>query len=103
MKTHKIGATLDWAGPVQIGRDFPDLSAWSAAATLRGRGFKHDLAAALIHTGGKTILRLTAAPAAQARWKSGEAALDVKFIRPDGVTLITPAALLTLEHAITGA
>jgi hypothetical protein len=102
MKTHKIGATLDWAGPVQIGRDFPDLSAWSAVATLRGRGFKHMLYAALTYAGGKTILRLTATPPEQTRWKSGAAALDVKFIRPDGVTLITPTALLTLEHAITG-
>ena len=102
-KVHKIGATLDWAGPVQIDQGYPDISAWAVSAVINGNGFKAHLAATLAWTGEKTVLRLFAAPGAQGGWKEGETFLDVRFAAPDGTILITPTAKFFLERAVTRA
>ncbi|MDR1890141.1 MAG: hypothetical protein LBQ81_12315 [Zoogloeaceae bacterium] len=101
MKQHKIGATLDWAAPVQIGDDYPDLSDWVATSTLRGRGFAAALSCALTFTQGKTILRVSASADRQSDWKPGEAAVDVRLESPDGVVLISPTAQLCLVKPVT--
>ncbi|MDR1063059.1 MAG: hypothetical protein LBL48_03880 [Azoarcus sp.] len=99
MKLHKIGATIDWAGPVRIKGTFPDLGGWSASAVLRGRGFRTPIPCELLHADGVTVLRLRLAPSAQARWKSCEAALELRFTSPTGAVFITPSTLLRLVSA----
>ncbi|GHT90781.1 hypothetical protein FACS1894101_3520 [Betaproteobacteria bacterium] len=53
MKQHKIGATLDWSGPVEVGSIYPDLSDWVATSTLRGRGFEAALSCTLTFSQNK--------------------------------------------------
>ncbi|MDR3055220.1 MAG: hypothetical protein LBU53_07445 [Zoogloeaceae bacterium] len=101
MKQHKIGATLDWAAPVQIGADYPDLTGWVATSTLRGRGFEAALTCSLTWSQGKTILRITAAADQQTDWKPGEASVDVRLKSPAGVVLISPSAQIALSKPVT--
>ena len=96
MKMHKIGATIDWAGPVRVKGTFPDLTGWQASAALRGRGFKTPIPCQLLYVDGLTVLRLMLAASAQAKWKPGEAALEVRFTSPAGAVVITPSALIRL-------
>jgi hypothetical protein len=105
MKTHKIGATLAWAGPIRIdspsGRSWPDLSGWTATASLRGRRFKATLASTLSRKEDKTILTISALPSEQGNWRSGEAVMDVRLVSPEGYVFITETALIRLEDPIT--
>jgi hypothetical protein len=105
MKTHKIGATLAWGGPIRIdspsGRSWPDLSGWTATATLRGRRFKAALACALAREDGKTILYMSATPAEQAGWRGGDAVMDVRLASPEGFVLVTRTAMLKLADPVT--
>lgn len=98
---HKIGASLALSGPVKIGGNDADLTDWTAASTLRGRGFESRLACELTIAAGKTTLTVTAAPDDQGHWRAGEAEMDVKLISPQGYTLITSSARLTLQRAVT--
>ncbi|MDR0672740.1 MAG: hypothetical protein LBF93_03555 [Zoogloeaceae bacterium] len=101
-RIHKIGATLDWAGPVEIGGERPDISAWTASAAIAGNGFTANLAATLVWTGEATILRLFARPDEQGGWKEGRVWIDARLTAPDGTTLITPKAMFLLERPVTG-
>jgi hypothetical protein len=62
---HKIGASIDWAGPVSIGGEFPDLSGWTASSRLEGLGFEHAFSCALSFDGEKTNIAITATPGEQ--------------------------------------